>query len=175
MYYTETYYYADKQIFYKYDGPFTIDYIFKNIGRVNLVSELSLRPAQEYMSWAHRWNYERQLWMRAGTIYPVYLVRNENGVVLSQSTLTGLYREYQHKNIRPYRRFSSKSAYGGLRHPRTTQELRMNYSLDEDDIFYGAKIRTKRKNLPTHWDDYWAHTDKSWKTQSKRNHQYKPV
>jgi hypothetical protein len=60
--------------------------------------------------------------------------------------------------------------YRSLRHPRTTQERRLNYS-DEHRRF----TRGKRRRLPTVWDDillpYWR--NENWK--NLRKTQYRPV
>ena len=66
----------------------------------------------------------------------------------------------------------TEGIYGRIRRPKTTQERRLSFhNKDEGE----PKIRPKRRchSLPSAWDDIVAHNDASWKTQSKRKHQYK--
>lgn len=53
-----------------------------------------------------------------------------------------------------------------LRHPKTRQEIREN--LDKHDV----KVRAKRRNLPTVYDDIFVKKQKSWKW-LKRKNQYR--
>ena len=54
-----------------------------------------------------------------------------------------------------------------LRYPKTTQELRANQ--DRNDPY----VRSKRRNIPTAWDDQFVRKQKSWKYLSKRKKQYR--
>lgn len=55
------------------------------------------------------------------------------------------------------------------RFPKTTQENNENYnaSVDEELKIYNIKIRPKRINLPTQWDDKIRCVQKSWKVHRK--------
>lgn len=53
-----------------------------------------------------------------------------------------------------------------LRHPRTQQEIKAN--LDKHD----TKVRGRRRNLPTSYDDLFVHHQKSWKY-LRRKKQYR--
>lgn len=54
------------------------------------------------------------------------------------------------------------------RHPRTTQESRMSI---RDKKYVRAKRR--KSNLPNAWDDNFVRREKSWKSRTKRKHQYR--
>ena len=58
----------------------------------------------------------------------------------------------RNRNYKPY-----------YRHPKTTQERRAHQ---------GWRVRAKRTNLPTVYDDICVHHEKSWK--SRRKKQYRP-
>lgn len=66
-----------------------------------------------------------------------------------------------------------KKAYGKFRNMRTLQERK--WAEAWDDVEFAPKTRRARvnRNLPDAWDDWHVHNDKSWKTQSKRKHQWK--
>jgi hypothetical protein len=67
-----------------------------------------------------------------------------------------------------------KIMHVGYRTIRTTQERKMSF-IDPDVIETGLHVsgRNRANRLPSSWDDIHRHSDKCWKTQSKRKHQYK--
>lgn len=84
------------------------------------------------------------------------------------------YSEYKNKRALHNHRVSRrKPAYGSFRYIKTTQERRMSLAFDEENFVKCRSSRTDA-NLPNSWDDIDSHNDKSWKTQSKRKHQWKP-
>jgi len=98
--------------------------------------------------------------------------------------LVGLYRTW---NIRPYRgRWGwgwwhhaghKKAVWPQWRNPKTTQEQRWAHAWDDEEFAPKngfARGRRRAHALPTSWDDNYGHNDKSWKTQSKRRHQWRP-
>jgi len=66
-----------------------------------------------------------------------------------------------------------KHAYGRFRRVRTQQERKWANAWDDEE--FAPKVRPKRNiwNLPDSYCDIIAHNDKSWKTQTKRRHQWK--
>lgn len=76
--------------------------------------------------------------------------------------------------------YQKRCAYGYVRHPRTTQERRWTHAWDDEQdehILCRVRVRSSRsdRHLPDEWDDICSHNDKSWKTQSKRRHQWKEI
>ena len=104
------------------------------------------------------------------TSYRYVVVHNDKIVVPDR--LVGLYRKWY--NVKPRRRWQyRKSAWGGYRRLRTTQERKWAHAFDDEE--FAPKVRAVRqgKNLPDSWDDYRRHAQKSWKWQSKRKNQWK--
>jgi hypothetical protein len=97
----------------------------------------------------------------------------EDDKLVTPDRLVGLYRAWWDERPRGrwYRFTWNRNAYGSFRCPRTTQERRWAVQVDEDE----PPIRCARnnRNLPNAWDDFYGHSDRSWKTQSKRRHQWK--
>lgn len=54
-----------------------------------------------------------------------------------------------------------------LRYPRTTQEIR------ENCYFNDPYIRGRRRDLPTAWDDFFVHKQKSWKNLRTTQYRHK--
>lgn len=105
---------------------------------------------------------------------------DENGVYLSPDRLVGLYRQWRRERLSG-RSWTSDcgrrpQAYGGYRTIKTTQERRMAFD-DPESIELGITIHRRcarnAVNLPNAWDDIKSHSDKSWKTQSKRRSQWR--
>jgi hypothetical protein len=73
------------------------------------------------------------------------------------------FRRYPVPNIR-----KSRSRRGWDRHMRTAQELRMNLAVTEEENDLGVRIRGRRCNLPTYYDDV-AHARRgdNWKNYRK--------
>jgi hypothetical protein len=59
------------------------------------------------------------------------------------------------------------------RSPRTTQERRANQPTKEEPKLYRG--RRGIHQLVNKWDDQIIHKDKSWKSKSKRRHQWKRI
>lgn len=105
---------------------------------------------------------------------------NENGKLLPIDHLVGLVRAYRRRVRnrrgswkRKYDCGKKKSACGWFRRPHTTHERRWNNAWDDEEFAPKGRAKRNIRNLPSAWDDYWAHCDKCWKTQSKRRHQWK--
>lgn len=122
---------------------------------------------------------ERDLIVLGNTRY-CYLAY-ENNIFVAPDRLVGLFRD-DRKNRRLYwkNRWVSKydcgcrrSTYGGWRSIKTTQERRWYHAWDDEEFAPKLRARRSTANLPNSWDDYLTHNDKSWKTQSKRRHQWK--
>lgn len=108
-----------------------------------------------------------------------WVVADQNGKLFTRDRLVGLYLDWYCANPNPYRsRYSrrngyKKHAYGGFRSFKTFQERKWANAWDDEE--FAPKVRAARNssNLPNSWDDFYAHSDKCWKTQSKRKHQWK--
>ena len=66
-----------------------------------------------------------------------------------------------------------KSAFGSFRYPRSMQEKRWALAWDDEEDCPPVRGRRRPRQLPDAWDDYYAHSEKSWKKQSKRKHQWR--
>ena len=176
MYYAETKIFNEKSCKIERLGPFeNFNEIFRKIGFENIVQNIEVRPKFLFNEYLYT-NVIRT------TNEKKYRIVNENGIILSRASILGEYRKwinertsYWHQKWLKRRNGQTKSAYGRFRHPKTLNELKAIFSLDEDDKFYGAKIRSKRGKsyLPTVWDDVYSNNEKCWKTQSKRKKQWK--
>ena len=77
--------------------------------------------------------------------------------------------EYWNQNSRRDRGARNR-VYGTFRHPHTLNSRRMAEAHKAE----GIHVRKKSNfHLPDAWDDYYYHTEKSWKYQSKRSRQWK--
>jgi hypothetical protein len=110
----------------------------------------------------------------------------ENDKLVTPDRLVGLWREYCRNVRNPYRygwfwerrrsRGEKKQAYGHWRAPKTTNERRWAHAWDDEEFAPRtgfARGRRRANALPNLWDDLYGHNDKSWKTQSKRRHQWR--
>lgn len=106
---------------------------------------------------------------------PAYAVYDQDGNLYTPDRLIGLWRKrIQERRKQFHYPKRSKRAWGHFRKIRTLQERKWAHAWDDEE--FAPKIRAARqgKNLPDAWDDYSAHNDKCWKTQSKRRRQWKP-
>ncbi len=102
------------------------------------------------------------------------VVYDENENVVPICELNRVYNEvYDRRFNRPWRWRRSRQPYGGWRRPHTTQEKRQYYAAMDEEYPIRVRGRRKPRSLADVYDDYYAHADKSWKTQSKRSHQWK--
>jgi hypothetical protein len=67
----------------------------------------------------------------------------------------------------------NRSAYGNWRKPKTTQEKRAYFATKDEEETIKIRHRRGPKCLIDAYDDRYSHSDKNWKTQSKRSHQWK--
>jgi len=100
----------------------------------------------------------------------------EDDKLVTPDRLVGLRRDWIGRRRLNYRWLYWRSynrAYRGNRRIRTTQERRWAHAWD--DVEFAPRVRGRRTahSLPNSWDDIRGHNDKSWKTQSKRRHQWK--
>lgn len=106
---------------------------------------------------------------------------NENGKILKPDTIVGIARKYWKKRNNNFTGAWTRKrgngwkigAYGSYRHMKTFQERKWAHAWDDEE--HTPKVRCARniRNLPTSWDDIWANSQKCWKKQSKRKHQWK--
>ncbi len=111
----------------------------------------------------------------------MFVVYDEGGKQYTPDVLVGLRRSWSNdrKASKAYRnRYSTnrsgikKSAWGGFRTMKTFQERKWVNAWNNEE--HAPKARRARVGLlPDARDDYTRHADKSWKTQSKRKHQWK--
>ena len=99
----------------------------------------------------------------------------ENDKLVTPDRLVGLRRDWIGRRRRTfyfgYRRYSK--AWRGYRKIKTTQERRWAHAWDDEEFAPKVRGRRSKRMLPDSWDDVRAHNDKSWKTQTKRRHQWK--
>ncbi len=98
--------------------------------------------------------------------------------------LVGLCRAW--KKTRPHGRWSwgwwhhagcKRAIWPHYRSPKTTQEQRWAHAWDDEEFAPKtgfARGRRRANALPNSWDDIHGQNDRSWKTQSKRRHQWRP-
>jgi len=105
-----------------------------------------------------------------------YIIRTEDGQRLTAEYLRPVYWEWRSRQRRPWRDRHGRKAskvYGNWRSPKTTNERRQAFqNVDEGEP--PIRARRNKTNLINAWDDTITHNDASWKTQSKRRHQYRP-
>ena len=122
-------------------------------------------------AWTDRNRGEVDDWAATRNCY----IAIDDGNFVTPDRLVGLFRDWwaDRPRWRWNRHGWSPGAYGSYRALKTTNERRQIAAcLDEEDA---PRIRPSRnfRNLPNAWDDFMSHNDKSWKTQSKRRHQYR--
>ncbi len=109
-------------------------------------------------------------------------VAYDNGKFVTPDRLVGLARAFKKVQLKKWqkrwnRKFdcgAKKSAYGGFRKIRTTQERKWAHAWDDEEFAPRPRAARQGHNLPDSWDDYFSRAQKSWKWQSKRKHQWKP-
>ena len=106
-----------------------------------------------------------------------FIVRTDTGERLTLEELQPLYYAFYRRNraSTPYwRRQGLKSGccYGRFRSPATTNERRQAFP-NEDEGEPPIRGRRRAHSLPNTWDDVHSDSQKSWKYQSKRRHQYR--
>ena len=105
------------------------------------------------------------------------IVCDADGKIYTSDRLVGLKRVWHQYcldwNNNRYGRSNGQKrrVYGGYRKIQTFQERQQWFNVDEYQITGRAKRSASM--LPNYWDDIHLYNDKSWKTQSKRKHQYK--
>lgn len=119
------------------------------------------------------WNW----WPNRNYCYVAY----DNGKFVTPDRLVGLYRDFVYANRvdwrnrrnRKYDCGQKKSAWGRIRHMRTQHERKWAHAWNDEEFAPRARAKRQGHRLPSNWDDYWIHGQKSWKYQSKRKHQWK--
>ena len=107
-----------------------------------------------------------------------FIIRTDTGEKLTAEELRPVY--WRLRRDRPYRPWADRhgrktdGCYGTYRHPKTTNECRQAFQ-NKDENEPPIRARRNRNNLITAWDDRNAHSEKSWKAQSKRKRQFRPV
>lgn len=102
--------------------------------------------------------------------YPPY-VETDNGVILSEETLLGLYRK-----VRPIFHYfwGWKRAHGHYyRHPRTTQERRMAAGVEKEDGEPDFRGPRRIHTLPSVYDDRPVSSRRNNNWKRYRKHQWK--
>lgn len=83
---------------------------------------------------------------------------------------SGYWSEFHHRLV------SDETYFRCYRKVRTLQERRLS-ELTEDELSYGVRIRGRRKNVPTCWDEIavsFPCNTKNWKLLTKRRKQWVP-
>lgn len=106
----------------------------------------------------------------------------ENNKFVTPDRLVGLYRIWHRSrkgwgySYRWHHAGFKKAVWPQYSSPKTTHEIRWAHAWDDEEFAPKtgfARGRRRASALPTLWDDHYGHNDKSWKTQSKRRHQWK--
>lgn len=107
-------------------------------------------------------------------------VAYDNGKFVTPDRLVGAHRvrkaerrSYWHGWSRQYDRGKKKSAHGWIRHMHTMHERRWQNAWDDEEFCPPYRACRRGNNLPSNWDDIWVDSNKCWKKQSKRKHQWK--
>ena len=108
----------------------------------------------------------------------------ESDKLVTPDRLVGLYRTWAKTWGRRSWRWGywhhaglKKAVWPTWRSPKTTHEQRWAHAWDDEEFAPKngfARGRRRAHALPNSWDDIYGHNDKSWKTQSKRRHQWRP-
>ena len=122
---------------------------------------------------------DKNRWLKS---FYCYLCYDQFDKHYSRDRLVGLYRIWRDDRRKRYRRGWmshgwKRGAWGGYKEPCITHELRWAEAWDDEEFAPKkgfARPRRRGRNLPNAWDDEISRSEKSWKTQSKRKHQWKP-
>lgn len=123
--------------------------------------------------------FSRETWCAKGNVR-THQITDYKGDYLSYDQLMGLLKQWRKCRSRYFKRKWSlrkngrkNSVYGGHRRPRTHQERTLSFNASDQDCDYRIKVRRSAASIPTAWDDICRHVDKSWKTQAKRQCQWR--
>lgn len=107
-----------------------------------------------------------------------FIIRSDTGESLTAEELSPVYWELRSRRWRGSwtRRQGLKSGtcYGTFKTPKTINEIRQAVQ-NKDDGEPPIRGRRNKNNLPSAWDDKYSDAQKSWKYQSKRKKQYRPL
>ena len=110
--------------------------------------------------------------------YPAdYIIRTDTGEKLTAEELRPVYWRLRSRPYRPREQrhgHKTDGCYGTYRHPKTNNERRQAFQ-NKDENKPSIRARRNFNNIITAWDDRNAHSEKSWKAQSKRKRQFRPV
>jgi len=110
--------------------------------------------------------------------YPAdYIIRTDTGEKLTAEELRPVYWRLRSRPYRPWEQrhgHKTDGCYGTYRHPKTNNERRQAFQ-NKDENEPSIRARRNFNNIITAWDDRNAHSEKSWKAQSKRKRQFRPV
>lgn len=116
-------------------------------------------------AWAWKWSWN--------TVSRYCYLMYDYDKFITPDNLVGKYRDWLN-NRKPYRyHYNYRSgAYQYGRTLKINNEVRQYYANDDEDA---PRIRAKRSpsRLPDAWDRSFYPSEKCWKTQSKRKHQWK--
>ncbi len=110
--------------------------------------------------------------------YADYIIRTDTGEKLTAAELSTVYwrlrsrkrwSRWEHRHGR-----KTDGCYGTFRHPKTNNERRQAFQ-NKDENEPPIRARRNYNTIITAWDDRIAHSEKSWKAQSKRKRQFRPV
>lgn len=125
--------------------------------------------------------YARRAYYRNDHPFCFYAAYDERGMFYAPDHLVGLYRKWRKERdtgLIWWRGGSYKaSGYRRYRRPKTkhsrTEISFSNPDLADLPIYVKVDTRCDRDALPNSWDDIRRFNDRSWKTQSRRKHQWK--
>ncbi len=128
------------------------------------------------------WNKETRTfyWMNPEEYFyrsPLYIIRTDTGEKLTAEELRPVYWRLRSRPWVPWRNRHGRKTdgcHGTFRHPKTNNERRQAFQ-NKDENEPSIRARRNFNNIITAWDDRNAHSEKSWKAQSKRKRQFRPV
>ncbi len=106
-----------------------------------------------------------------------FIIRTETGEKLTAEELRPVYWRRRSRPWVPWRNRHGRKTdgcYGTFRHPKTNNERRQAFQ-NKDENEPPIRARRNYNTIITAWDDRIAHSEKSWKAQSKRKRQFRPV
>lgn len=100
---------------------------------------------------------------------------DELGLIVPLWKIEEVANQWCEKKVRHRSYWFRRSHWNGWRRPGTLNELRAEAGFEQDEDIREFKVKYRRRDLPTTWDDMYRsdHRDRSWKR--NRRTQYKGV
>ncbi len=158
-----------------------LDFVEENVGYqydwpIKIVTKLRSGFTWDKETRKIYWKFPEESYLR----YADFIIRTDTGEKLTAEELRPVYwrlRALRARYRAPWRDRQGRKTEGccgTYRHPRTTNERRQAFQ-NKDENEPPIRARRNCNNIITAWDDRYAHSEKSWKAQSKRKRQFRPV